>query len=60
MVELEETSHILQQATNRSLVVLDELGRGTATHDGMAIAYATLRHLLTKVWQHTFTIYSLR
>lgn len=44
--EMQETSDILSRATEHSLVVLDELGRGTATHDGAAIATATLRHLL--------------
>ncbi|KAI5400496.1 Mismatch repair protein msh3, partial [Lathyrus oleraceus] len=44
--ELSETSHILHRCTERSLVILDELGRGTSTHDGMAIAYATLHYLL--------------
>jgi DNA mismatch repair protein MutS len=45
MVEMVETAAILNQATARSFVVLDEIGRGTATFDGLSIAWATLEHL---------------
>ncbi|KAJ2714360.1 MutS protein 1, partial [Coemansia spiralis] len=45
MVEMVETAQILTRATARSLVILDEIGRGTATADGVAIAYATLKYL---------------
>ena len=45
MVEMVETAAILNQATHRSLVILDEIGRGTATFDGLSIAWATMEHL---------------
>ncbi len=45
MVEMVETAAILNQATERSFVVLDEIGRGTATFDGLSIAWATLEYL---------------
>jgi len=45
MVEMVETAAILNQATERSLVILDEIGRGTATFDGLSIAWATLEQL---------------
>jgi len=45
MVEMVETAAILNRATERSFVILDEIGRGTATYDGLAIAWATLEHL---------------
>jgi len=49
LVELEETATILRHATNRSLVILDELGRGTSTFDGTAIAHSVIEHLADKV-----------
>lgn len=45
MVEMVETAAILNQAGDRALVILDEIGRGTATYDGLSIAWATLEHL---------------
>ncbi|WP_233579676.1 DNA mismatch repair protein MutS [Legionella septentrionalis] len=53
MVEMTETAHILKQATAQSLVLIDEIGRGTSTFDGMALAYACCAHLAQKVCAYT-------
>ncbi|KAG9099780.1 Mismatch repair protein msh3 [Ceratobasidium sp. 370] len=49
MVEVSETAEIIKTATPRTLVILDELGRGTSTFDGMAIAHAVMQHLVENV-----------
>lgn len=48
-IEMEETLNIVKEATANSLAILDELGRGTSTFDGVAIAYAVLKYLLDNV-----------
>jgi DNA mismatch repair protein MutS len=49
MVEMMETAYILNNATSKSFVIFDEVGRGTSTHDGMAIAWAVLNHLYNTI-----------
>ncbi len=53
MVEMTETANILHNATERSLVLMDEVGRGTSTFDGLSLAWACARHLADKVRAYT-------
>jgi DNA mismatch repair protein MutS len=58
MVEMQETAHILNGASSRSLVVLDEIGRGTATFDGLSIAWAVAEHLATNTRARPKTLFA--
>jgi DNA mismatch repair protein MutS len=58
MVEMQETAAILHTATSRSLVILDEIGRGTATFDGLSIAWAVAEHLATNDRARPKTIFA--
>jgi len=58
MIEMQETARILSLATSNSLVLLDEIGRGTATFDGLSLAWAVAEHLVTDIKNRPRTLFA--